>query len=577
MANKASLLEPLYDQYWLEEVGELHHGSDDWADVMLDFERFCYHHMIINKNGHAVRVVLNEAQKAVANLLLPYVFAKVPEPVDICIVKSRQMGITTLLILFEKYIACRSRNKNVLHIMPIEKLASDLYTEKVEPLFQGSHPSLLPDIQATTTPTPYMKVRKFAGIDMGVNIRYIGGNSKSSSRGSTNQVVIGDEWAFQENPKRLERGVLATRPKTGLSVMVYVSTANGMNHFYDLSKAAKKKNSSIHYLFLPWHMLSEYERKPSNKSKYFNLETWTPDAYDVVLMEEFKKAGYPKETWLNKMAWYEYTMVNEAKGDATYMNSEYPTTDEEPFTATGSPVFPMKVIKYWLEQAPNTKYDLIGLTEVEEKGRYRTKIDVVDYSGIRRYKPPEAGHRYIIGIDTSTNVNGGDASAGVVLDENTMEEACSFVMNIDQDELAEIIVHLARYYNKARIVPERNMGELFINSVVNVMGYANVHIDTTATTNRKVVYGVRMTQQAKREAIRRMKFLMNNNIYKAKDQIFIDQLLHYSYKILPSGDWKAEAIGTDENGNPNRDDAVAARYPLVLAMNFKRWKNYYKK
>src|SRR5690606_17110738 len=89
---------------------------------------------------------------------------------------------------------------------------------------------------------------------------------QAPGHGQTNSVVVFDEYAYYEKVKRLERGMEATIPKTGLALKVYVSTANGLNHFSDLSKVAQA-SPNWKYLFLPWHMLKEYEREPEGRLK----------------------------------------------------------------------------------------------------------------------------------------------------------------------------------------------------------------------------------------------------------------------------------------------------------------------
>lgn len=569
MAGAAHLIEPLYshwDQLSQRQVG----------DVMRDFSKFAEHHIIINKEGHPVNMVLNEAQRDVANLILKYAMAPIPEPVRLVIHKSRQMGISTVLSLLEIYIASRRPKINLLHMLPTETLAKNYWTEKGEPLWQGSDPAILPQASVKMSPMPYVRVLKFLGKDMMTNLRYTGSNSKSAMRSSTNHVVFLDEYAFFENVNRLEKGVLATQPKTGLSITVYVSTAQGMNHFYDVVKQSQEPGSRIEHLFLPWHMIKEYERPISKESRLYNLDKYKPTDYDMKLFKIFEKAGYSPDSWLRKIEFYDYVFETEAKGDEDYMHSEYPSTPEESFEASGRPVLPLRVINYWLKQehpytciAPFAKSDGRSMS-------MRVQFEEESKSPTRRYIAPQPGHRYMIAVDCAEGY-AGDMSAGVVVDNKTMEECASFVVDYEQTDLAELVVDLARYYNGARIVPEKNMAALFVESV-QLLGYYNLYIDpNTRADGTNKMYGVRTTVATKNEAINRLKFLMNNNVYKAHDKIFMEQAIHYSWKPLPSGSFKACAVGQDENGEPWHDDAISARLVLMLALDFRRYRDYFKK
>lgn len=922
MAGAAHYVEALY-RSWSPV------SKKEWGEIMRDFKKFVSHHIIINKQGEAVKMKMNPAQEKVAELILKYSLAKEPRPVKLVIHKSRQMGISTILTLIEKYIASRVTKINILHMLPDEKLARDYWKEKGEPLWQGSDPAILPKASVTTTPTPYISVRDFVGTNMQVNIRYNGSNSKAAMRSSTNHVIILDEYAFFENVKRLEKGVLASQPKTGLAITVYVSTANGMNHFYDVVKQAVEPNSGIEHIFLPWHMLDEYEKPISKESRLYDLDKYEPTAYDMKLFDIFEKEGYPKEKWLNKIEWYDYVTSTEAKGDTDYMKSEYPscvvagtrvgtadgiipieeaydgieatlgevsqthrqpmspvaklttakgfeligtydhpikTTDgfvdlidsvghtamllrpktavkpytvewrelgttrsitatedlaewlgywmgdgsysgntlefalckrdddvvermhnltesifgltmygrtsgsngggynlrvgskdlktvmeklglsrtrkdgslgknlrvpeiiwrsplniqraflrglfeadgfigksgksngyvklftkssdfakdvqllllangivskrrlrikrektgkeypgtelylgsvatdkfreigfiskfkkdrlnsnhapgpnakpmvfedeiisvepmgedytynltvpgpdtfdangiwthntpEESFEASGRPVLPLKVINYWLKQEhPYTPISPVAKSN-GVMSRMKVSFEKDPNSPVRKYLDPQAGHHYMIAVDCAEGY-AGDLSAGVMIDVKTMEEVCSFVVDYEQNDLAELVVDLAKYYNNAKIVPEKNMAGLFIESV-QMLGYWNMYIDPDyrgPSSNK--MFGVRTTVSTKNEAINRLKFLMNNNIYKAHDKVFMEQAVHYSWKQLPSGGSKAEAVGQDDDGNPWHDDAVACRLALMMAIDFRQYKNYLRK
>ena len=144
--SKSKLITPLYN-HWKEL------SNSELTALLLDFTKYCAEgKMIIDKQGHAVPFILNEAQREVAKLILPFIFAKVPEPVTLVIHKSRQMGISVLLAALEQYIVSRKQNINLTHLFPTEQLASQFFQEKWLPLMEATHPQLLPDMYATSSP-----------------------------------------------------------------------------------------------------------------------------------------------------------------------------------------------------------------------------------------------------------------------------------------------------------------------------------------------------------------------------------------------------------------------------------------
>lgn len=565
-AQKKKVIIPLYS-HWKQ------FPNDELRNTLLDFKEWCAKGtLIINKQGHAVPFVLNEAQEEVAKLILSKAFAPIPEPISLVIHKSRQMGISVLLAALEQYLVDRKQNLNITHLFPDEQLAYQFFNEKWQPLAEGRHPQLLPDMYPTVTPVPYIKVGNFHGRDMNCNIKIGGAGSPAAGRSGTQHIVILDEYAFYPNVSALERGVLATQPKTGMVMTIYVSTANGMNWFYDTVKQAKT-GTRMEHLFLPWHMLKEYEMEVKEGSRFYNLDLYKPTEYDMKLMDIFEKAGYPVESWLRKLEWYDNIMEKEAKGDQDYMFQEYPSSEEESFEVTGRPCLPAKVINYWINKNKEDKLIFVDQFSQMDKRTKRAKtiITETNKSAVRMYKKPLPGHRYFLSCDPSEGDYAGDRSAWVILDRATMEEVCFSADYLEAEELADTLIAYARHYNNAVIIVERNMGQSVIE-FLKASGYHRIFVDPESNGSK---YGVRTTQATKNEALRRLRFLLNNGLYKPHDPLFLEEAQHFSWRQLPGGSWRVEAVGTDENGQPYHDDTIAARWCLCLALNMRKFKGYY--
>lgn len=565
--QKKKVIKPLYT-HWNKL------SNDKLREILLDFKQWCEQgKLIINKKGHAVPFLLNEAQEEVAKLILSKAFAPIPEPIALVIHKSRQMGISVVLAALEQYLVDRKQNLNITHLLPDEQLAYQFFNEKWQPLAEGTHPQLLPDMYPTLSPVPYIKVGDFHGRNMNCNIKIGGAGSPAAGRSGTQHVVILDEYAFYSNVNSLERGILATQPKTGMVLTVYVSTANGMNWFYDTVKQAESPNSRMEHLFLPWHMLKEYEMEIKPGSRFYDLDLYKPTEYDMKLMDIFEKQGYPEECWLNKMEWYDYVLDKEAKGDRDYMFQEYPSTPEESFEVTGRPCLPAKVINYWLEKTQSEIPVFVDQYSQPDPRTHRPKITIqqTNKSAVRMWKKPTPGHRYLLGCDPSEGDYAGDRSAWVIVDTTTMDEVCFSADYLEAEELADTIINYARFYNNAVIVVERNMGQAVIE-FLKASGYHRIYVDPNT---RGLKYGVRTTQATKNEALRRLRFLLNNGLYKPHDMLFLEEAQHFSWRQLPGGSWRVEAMGTDADGQPYHDDTIMARAVLSLALDMRKYKGYY--
>lgn len=565
--QKKKVIKPLYT-HWNKL------SNDKLREILLDFKQWCEQgKLIINKKGHAVPFLLNEAQEEVAKLILSKAFAPIPEPIALVIHKSRQMGISVVLAALEQYLVDRKQNLNITHLLPDEQLAYQFFNEKWQPLAEGTHPQLLPDMYPTLSPVPYIKVGDFHGRNMNCNIKIGGAGSPAAGRSGTQHVVILDEYAFYSNVNSLERGILATQPKTGMVLTVYVSTANGMNWFYDTVKQAESPNSRMEHLFLPWHMLKEYEMEIKPGSRFYDLDLYKPTEYDMKLMDIFEKQGYPEECWLNKMEWYDYVLDKEAKGDRDYMFQEYPSTPEESFEVTGRPCLPAKVINYWLEKTQSEIPVFVDQYSQPDPRTHRPKVTIqqTNKSAVRMWRKPVPGHRYLLGCDPSEGDYAGDRSAWVIVDTTTMDEVCFSADYLEAEELADTIINYARFYNNAVIVVERNMGQAVIE-FLKASGYHRIYVDPNT---RGLKYGVRTTQATKNEALRRLRFLLNNGLYKPHDMLFLEEAQHFSWRQLPGGSWRVEAMGTDADGQPYHDDTIMARAVLSLALDMRKYKGYY--
>lgn len=527
----------------------------EYNSLSLDFEKFCEQgSMIINKNGQAVPFILNEAQKKIAKAIIPKVVPKNAAPTSVFIHKSRQMGASVVLGKIEQYLCSRIANLNVQHIMPVEPDADDLCDKKVVPLLQGTRPELLPTVKMLKR---RLKFEELDSVKLNSYIDFTSSENRSGGRSRTNQIVVEDEYAHYINVEYLDRGVLATLPRMGRSLRVVVSTAYGMNHFYDMYKAVQQSKYWT-YLFLPWHMLDEYEREPDGRLK--SLTSLTP--YEVQLCGIFEEEGYDPSVWSRKLAWWTYTFETEAKLNMDYMAENYPSTAMESFAASGAPVLPSKVLRQYKENKKPFTY-----VEATEDQYGTLSLKKTELSTIKQFEVPNPRHKYALAIDPADGGADGDDTSFVVVNLNTMQEALTMKDKLEQNDAAELANIIGRMYNRAQIIVERNTGQALIDWLI-MLKYPNIYIDPIRSSRTKAVYGVYTTMPVKKEAITRMKFLMNSGQYSSSDDDFIDQGMHFMWKKTPNGLQKA--IGTDGYA----DDCILSRLILVYTLNMNRFRGY---
>lgn len=561
-------------QHW----GQL--TPDRYKELLLDFEKFCAEgSMITNKQGKVVPFKLNEAQRLVANQLLPFLFpseGEEPKPVTIVIHKFRQAGISVLLAKLEQYVASRKRKLVQLHLLPTDRLASQFFQTKVRPIIEGTHTNLLATVTGSGAPTPHLHFHDLNGTDLDSFIYYAGSLAKASGRSTTNQVVIYDEYAYYTNHKELESGIAPTIPDKGFSLTVYVSTANAIDEFYDKCKLAQKDTNDMIYLFLPWYIQHEYEMDPQGRLAPENIDKIEFTEWEEDILDVFEREGVPENLWLRKLQWYDYTLETKTGNDLERMRREFPLTPDESFEASGKPVFPVKTMIEWLEDSPN--HPFYNAEVVEKPGRRGIAAEFVvkktPYkSPLRIYKEPDRTHRYKVSVDPAEGELENDASSFVVVDEYNLEEVACFQDNMPPEDVAEWVVGAAQYYNRAQVIVENNLGKHLIELIKN-LNYNFFWYDPLKGRQAVRNPGTRMTTSTKKMAIDRMKFLINNNYYKVYDTETLQEMLHFNWTIRPSGYRQASATGSDEFGNPYHDDRVMARLNYVLTLNMARFNTF---
>lgn len=530
----------------------------EFYKAMEDFVAFCENSIVIDKNGRPVKFKLNEAQKIFAETTLkaiyPMLHKKPMGRVRVMCHKSRQMGITTVCLKLEQFILTKLQNMNALHIMPTESEAMEMVDRKFLPLVQGTNPDLMATMNLSGNRVDFIDLDEQI---LDNRLSFMSAGTRGAMHGRTLQILLFDEYAKYVDPFTLETGVLPAL--SGDTVQLVLFTAKGMNHAYDLSKVAQDPNSDWVYIFLPWYVLSEYERTPEGQYK----ELTNLSEYDVFLCKEFEKAGIPIDKWARKLQWYEYTFINEAKRDKKYMNENYPSVASESFEASGAPIFDSTLLYKWMEEKHKT------LDVFYRDGE--TVFDYIEGGSIREWEPPRRGADYVIGLDPADGEVAGDDSALSVWDvsQNREKMKCVAAYNgtISQNDFAELAYDIAMRYNQALLVPERNMGQLMIKWLTEVKGYFNIWTDVDKLTSYNNL-GVRTTVPSKNEMVARLKFLMNNNYLEIYDPVFCEQGLYFTFQKTQGGQFRAAGDAG------HHDDQVLANMLITMSLDMSRFKGY---
>ena len=140
--------------------------------------------------------------------------------------------------------------------------------------------------------------------------------------------------------------------------------------------------------------------------------------------------------------WYEQQKIDilTRTGSLDDLWQQYPATDAE---ALAPPTMSKRIPAQWLEEC-----------YIEAKGL--KLADAPALPGMRIYREPLPQSRYVMGVDPAEGNPTSDDSCVEVLDEITGEEIAIVSGKFQPTAFAGYVRDLARYFNRARVLVERN-------------------------------------------------------------------------------------------------------------------------
>lgn len=268
-------------------------------------------------------------------------------------------------------------------------------------------------------------------------------------RGGTIGRLHISEAAFMKDSAKLKATLQAVPISTGQ--VTIETTPNGMaNYFYDMWS---DPDSIYEKMFFPWYIFNDYKLPCKNIIKTDDellLIDKAKKLFDVNLKDEqiafrrFKKSEMKKSS-------FDKTVVS--------FEQEYPEDDKSCFLSSGDAVL-----------------DLFKINEMIANAKDPIKIQ----NGVKIYKEPIKGRRYIIGCDPAEGV-GKDASAAVVLDELTIEIVAVYNGHLRPADFAAKIVEIGHLYKSPQTYPplvavERNNHGHAVLLELDHLCYSNIYI-----------------------------------------------------------------------------------------------------
>jgi len=400
---------------------------------------------VVNKNGDLVPLKLNPEQKYLLQNEGKYNI----------ILKSRQLGISTLAVAQSLYIAITKPHSTCL-LMSYSIQSADEIFSKLKQLYT--------DMAAPFKVPIYRNNKKELRFTNGSHIVCTTCGNKDVARGSTIQFAHISEVGFCKDT--IQRQLIAIEQAlTPHGTILLESTANGMNYFQELWAKAERGDSMYKPFFFSWindKLMFEEEYKEfcdRYKQKYKRLPT-----VDELKPEE--KILSDKGASIEQLVWRRLKIANTSKQAFT---QEFPSEPLEAFVSTGSNIFSPTIIH------DNIMH--IDRFEPIKTAPSKMPVSLKAWLGneLTIWKIPKLGTRYYIGVDTGEGV-GKDYSAFEVIDANA-EQVAEFKSNkIKPYAYAEIIRDIGIWYNKANLVVEKmSAGHTVTEKLYNEYRYRNMY------------------------------------------------------------------------------------------------------
>ncbi len=350
------------------------------------------------------------------------------------VLKARQMGITT-------YVAARFFVQTITRpgTMTVQ-VAHD--QESAEEIFKIVHRfwENLPDAMkrgALTRSRANVRQMVFPRLDS--EYRVATAADVNAGRGLTIHNLHCSEVArWLRDPAEALASLRAAVPADG--DIVLESTPNGAGGvFYDEWQHANETGYTRH--FFPWWYDDEYRDKAgSGKVRPLN-----PEEEELVV-----RAGLRDE----QIAWRRTNRAQLRKLAA----QEYAEDPVSCFLASGECVFELEAIDRALAAAP-------GPLTVRENGRLTVWLQ------------PRRERQYIIGVDPAGGGTEGDYACAEVIDRQTAMQCAELHGHYSPRELAMKLIDLARTYNEALLVVERNNHGYGVLANLRAAGYERIFCD----------------------------------------------------------------------------------------------------
>lgn len=345
--------------------------------------------------------------------------------------------------------------------------------------------------------------------------------SSDSFRGFTCDVVVVDECAFIPASKydAFADSVYPSQSSKAWKKNILLSTANGLNHFYQIVKKAKEpKKPDLHITKEKLDKIpKETIKSVTEENNLYNVEYNTSSNGFTLYEVDWKDVPrYDKDGNVLDPETFKQQVID--KYGEVYFNQNYANS----FIGSSYTLINAESLSKFTSMDPILKKD--------------NMLDV--------FKEPQKKHSYILSVDTAKD--GQDFFSVHVVDitKFPFEQVASCNIQTDYFLMPEYLDDWGKWYNNAYMIIENNdgSGQSVADMMKNDYEYENLHYDTTYDAvkrrNVKKKYpGFRNTPRTRKLVLDTLKLFIENGNLIVNDFHTTDQF--YTF-ILVNGKYQAD-------------------------------------
>lgn len=509
-----------------------------------------YH--LMDRNGRRVLFKLNKAQH---HFVTNYLLCGNPFK-RIIILKSRQLGFTTLIALWFLDEIIWHPNTEALQIAHTVQDAKEIFNRKIRYAISNLPESVKSILDADQKRATRVQFTYPDGK---------GGNSISavtvagSGRSGTYHLLHISEFAklAKQFPSRAEEVVKGTLPSVPIDGSVLIeSTAEGMSGiFYDMFMSSWKRRDII------TPSMSKAEFFPVFYNWTWDEEEIAKACVDGIIPIERMEVGeidwkaYKEENELNdEQLTYYYTKWIQMNRDVHRLHQEICTTPIEAFIGSGSNFFSLQRIADCIQNTENNppeynRYAFVdGQIVPDPDGDLYIKVN------------PVPGKKYIIGADVAQGLLHGDYSTACVLGLDK-EIKAFYRGHIEPDDFEKLLRVLGFKYNTAELRVESNFDGNWVNSSLVSHSYPNIYMKSSFDDISKTVtrsFGWRTDSNTRKNVMENARvFLLRHDV---DFKLLLDEMLTFV----------RDRRGKPQASSGKHDDCIMAWVIALIGTNDKK-------